>query len=190
VDGSPARLVRIDVLEQPSRADAHQALPAVLAELQSPLMTRNVDLDIGDIAFTIPQGEVMLFARANLVVIMARVGPSHVDIPSLARSLDQSMIEAVRFSRRTDAAAPQASLTVIREQDAVRKLDVSVGPEMRRSGVPMIKVFAPPGHLYEEDNRLCYRPAGDETDGFVHVYLRPPARVGQPAPWIALQAHA
>jgi hypothetical protein len=165
------RLVRVDVSERPSREDAHRALPQVLAEVQSPVLVRNVDLAIGDVTFALPGGLVVIFARANLVVIVASVGRRPVDAPRIASALDEAIVRRDRAAGVRRGAAAPLSLKIVRERGPVRRVEVDLAPSIRITGLPMVKVFAPPGRLYERRTGLRYRPAEDRGTGWVSVYV-------------------
>jgi hypothetical protein len=166
------RLVRIDVSERPSRVDAHRAMPQVLAEVQSPVLGRDVDLDIGDVAFTLPAGLVVIFARANLLVIVASVGRRRVDAPGIAAALDAAIVRADQAVRVPEGAAAPVSLRLVPEGGPVHRVDVRLGPSFRTAGLPMVKVFAPHGRLYEQRDGLHYRFADDQAAGSLLLYVQ------------------
>ena len=171
VGDDPDRMVRVDVLECPSRTDAHRALPTVLGQVQSSVLARDVDLSIGDVAFTLPGTRLVIFARANLIVIVASLGTAPGDAAAPAAAIDAAIFRAGSAAPTTAATAAPIALRV--EPDSVdpsvRRVAVRLPRSARSGPMPMVRVFAPPGDLYEVTDGLRYRPAGPGTDGWLSV---------------------
>lgn len=91
---SEDELLSVNVLECGSRADAHEAIIDFLGEFESPLIARQTVRGTGDVAFAMPEETAVLFARANLVVLMRNAGPKIMELGTLARDFDDSLIRA------------------------------------------------------------------------------------------------
>jgi hypothetical protein len=178
VGDSPDRIVKVDVLECPSRTDAHQALPTVLGQVESPVLARDVDLSIGDVAFTLPGTRLVVFARANLIVVVASIGTAPGDAAAPAAAIDAAILraggEASPTTATTFATAATAAPVALRVQPdaddpSVRRIDVRLPRPATSRTMPMVRVFAPPGDLYEVADGLRYRPADPGTSGWLAV---------------------
>ena len=80
--------VRVDVYETVSRAEAREHLLRQLAEFQSPLLERRPD-GPGDVAFGMPGVYSIVFARANMVVVVRSAGDEPEPVEAVARELDR-----------------------------------------------------------------------------------------------------
>ena len=79
---------------------ARDFLLSLLGEFEFPLMrlldARAASATFGDLAFTSPENEVALFARANIVVFLQNTGSNSISLSSLALSLDSGILNALR----------------------------------------------------------------------------------------------
>jgi hypothetical protein len=91
-------LVRVDVSEAPSVAEARAELLRVLGEFQSPQVER-VDGGPGDVAFGPGGYRAVAFARANVVVAVRNAGDEVEPVESAARELDQLLREGPAADR-------------------------------------------------------------------------------------------
>ena len=85
-------LLSVNVLECASRAAAHEAIIEFLGEFQSPMIARQTTGAAGDVAFAMPGETAVLFARANLVVLLRNAGPKITELGTLARGFDQFLM--------------------------------------------------------------------------------------------------
>jgi hypothetical protein len=91
-----AALVRIDCFETRSRIAAHQQIPIVLSQFQTSNLERATATGPGDVAFEIrsdKKSESIVFARANLVLLLANAGREKVEIQKVAEILDLHICE-------------------------------------------------------------------------------------------------
>lgn len=85
-------LLSIDVFERDSRIEAHQLLVDMLGQFESSLVARDTKTPIGDVSFSVPGEGAILFARANVVVLVTNAGPNLVPVTDAARSLDADLV--------------------------------------------------------------------------------------------------
>lgn len=88
---SAETLLRLDVVEAPSAAAAREVVLELLGQFQSPQIQRLLDPPAGDLAFGAPGDTVILFARANVVVMVRNAGPRVVPVTDFAHVVDGSL---------------------------------------------------------------------------------------------------
>jgi hypothetical protein len=105
-DAQPARLtsfwrraetqavVRIDLFECASVTDAHEYLIDALNEFESAAILRRTDVAIGDVAFG--SDSVVLFARANLVVLVRKATPQTEAVVPAAQAIDTLILNRLK----------------------------------------------------------------------------------------------
>lgn len=79
-------ILRVDVFELPTVAEAHDYLIELLNEFEATEIRRREPTPVGDVAFGTPL--VLLFARGNLVVLVRNAGRAVMEVAGLARELD------------------------------------------------------------------------------------------------------
>ncbi|MCC6407965.1 MAG: hypothetical protein IT453_12445 [Planctomycetes bacterium] len=90
----PDELLRVDVIESPSVAAAHEELVRTLGEFQAPLLGRQETPVAGDVAFVLAGSDAsVLFARGNVLVLVRNGGRKLVDATAAARTVDARLIE-------------------------------------------------------------------------------------------------
>ncbi|NUM99652.1 MAG: hypothetical protein HUU41_00935 [Bryobacteraceae bacterium] len=165
--GPGAALMSVWIYECSSRTAAHQLLLQSLAQFQLPGMVRTEETAVGDVAFALPSGALMLFARGNLVVLIRNAGRQVVTVMEHARRLDEQLIskpEAVNAD-----AAPQPRKVMFAPVEARVNTPVPVllatteqdllQPHTRTERLVMYKIFARGGGLSEANGQLVYIPA-------------------------------
>ena len=149
-------LLILDIFECPSRETAHEFVLRLLGEFQSPSVSRQDQLEIGDIAFAMPAGSSILFARANLVVSMSVTEAKKTDIARLAKNFDRYL-----------AARPESRSGVVPEIHRFEAQGIQTGREvipLRLEAVDPLgrplwyKLFSAAGSVAVEEGSLVYRP--------------------------------
>ncbi|HJQ35461.1 MAG TPA: hypothetical protein VJ866_25135 [Pyrinomonadaceae bacterium] len=163
-EGSEA-LLRLDTFECASRSEAKEHLLRLLGEFQSPAL-RRADTVAGDVAFTFSKETVVLFARANLVLLLRNAGRSVQPLAPLATQLDQTLISKPE-------AEGQRGVVKIREFDAQELSGERITLEVSEQEEPQqwYKFFSPSGELRLEAGRPVYVPKADEGPGKVTMYV-------------------
>lgn len=157
--GSDDSLLNIDIYECASRRSGHELLTRLLGEFQSPAGSLQEQAAIGDVAFADQLNAVMLFARANLVILIRNAGRDLVPASDLAARFDQELISKPEAT--DEQAAPE-----IRKFQTMEK-EIQVGKEagleleaLARTAQPIwYKLFASSGEFRAEHERLIYEPA-------------------------------
>ncbi|HWW76018.1 MAG TPA: hypothetical protein VNZ44_11500 [Pyrinomonadaceae bacterium] len=164
-------LLRLDTFECASRGEAQQYLLRLLGEFQSPAL-RRAETIAGDVAFTFSKETVVLFARANLVLLLRNAGRSVQPLAPLAAQLDQTLTSKPE-------SEGQRGVVRIREFDAQElgageriTLEVSEqeGPQQ------WYKFFSPSGELRLEAGRPVYVPKA-EGPSKVTMFVVQPGRL-------------
>lgn len=129
--------LRVDAYEYSWRDAAHEGLLRLLGEFTRPDLSRIVDAELGDIGFASPDARAVLFARANLVFLLAAPGAALPTTLPLARSLDLDLITQPPPRPGSQAMlAATAARTAIAPRERVRG---AIG-----KGVPLVpKPVAP-----------------------------------------------
>jgi len=145
----PAVLVRLDIFECVSQADARERVVWLLGECQSPLIAPANG--VGDVAFGSRHDGVLLFVRANLVYLLRNVGTRATSTRGAALALDADATSMPPDRRRPleISADDEASSTGEQSQD----LRVSI--QDNSSGCR--KFVAPHGAIAIEGPSIVYR---------------------------------
>jgi hypothetical protein len=105
--GRSGVLVRVDIAEGLSAADAREKALWLLGEFESPLVERSGDL--GDVAFATRGDGLILFVRANLVYLLRNIERRGIALRQAAQALDAAAVGAPDSRRRPLAGiTPQA----------------------------------------------------------------------------------
>lgn len=156
--GQDEELVSLQVYESASLQAAHTFLLTLLGNVQSPEMARQVGSPTGDVAFAMPGGTSLLFARANLVVWLRNAGPKVLPLEELARLFDGEL------TRRPETKPGQVQPTIERFASAAREGPVGQAVPLEVAardplGRPLFyKFFSTGGEIYLQDGQLVYRP--------------------------------
>jgi hypothetical protein len=98
---STSELLSVEVFECVSVKAAHDQLLEALSNVESGAVERRTGGDVpGDVAFALGH-TLLLFARANLVVLIRNAGPTVVEVDTVARELDALLV------RRLEPARPR-----------------------------------------------------------------------------------
>ena len=97
---STSELLAIDVFESPSVEAAHDQVLEALGNMESGAIEQQTGKDTpGDVAFGL-NDTMILFARANLVVLIRNAGPSVVRVGNIARQLDRFILRRLETKPR------------------------------------------------------------------------------------------
>ena len=163
--GAPQALINIDVYECASRPAAHELLLQVLGGFQTTQLVRRDDLGIGDVAFGMPTGTTLVFARGNLVHLARNASRDTQDVTGIARHLDQQLVDR----------PPQSGRAVRAPMDAAsgrHRLAPSQAAESTEAPL-YLKLFSCSGTFAEQDGEIVLHPSGDKGPydvGLVAVY--------------------
>jgi hypothetical protein len=161
--GGGDSLLNIDIYECASRRSGHELLTRLLGEFQSPAGSLQEQTAIGDVAFADPRDAVMLFARANLVILLRNAGRDLVPASELAARFDQE------FTSKPEAADEPAAPEIRRFQTLEKEIQVGRDASLElealaRTEQPVwYKLFASSGEIRAEQERLIYEPAESGT---------------------------
>ena len=98
---SSGELLEVDVFDCASIGAAHDQLLEALSNMESAAIERRSGKNTpGDVAFGLGDS-MILFARANLVVLIRNAGPTVVGVGDIARQLDKVFLQRLE-SKRTD----------------------------------------------------------------------------------------
>jgi hypothetical protein len=165
-------LLHLDLYECASRARAHEFLLRLLAEFQLPGITLREETAVGDVLFGNPAGQVALFARGNLAVLLRNSGLTPLPIDALATALDQSLTREPDPSSLIETRAPRARSAAASKLAFGSRAELplpapltqaipraasesSTGPVAEAA--PMLKLFAKRGELREEHDKIVYQ---------------------------------
>jgi hypothetical protein len=168
---SGARL-RVLTYECSSISAARFFLLTLLGEFNLPGIKRRLDfvvsgkqVKIGDVAFAGLDDLVLLFARANNVILIQNAGGTFVPVSQFALAVDTEMESGLD---------PKTVETIEMKQFQVSDKQIRVGDEVRihtredpitKEKQTLFKFFAPAGEVYLKGNDLLYRcqVAGDQS---------------------------
>lgn len=96
---STNKLLAIDVFECSSVEAAHDQLLEALGNVESAAIERRTGKDaLGDVAFGL-NDTMVLFLRANLVLLIRNAGPTVVRVGNIARQLDRFLLRRLESKR-------------------------------------------------------------------------------------------
>jgi hypothetical protein len=149
------KLLSIDTLECASRAAAHEALLQMLGEFQGPIVTRSEQSEVGDVAFTAPGGSLILFARANLVIMVRNAGRDLVAVGGVASQLDADLIKKTELMggrvTQVQQLEPRTEGYKLGE-----RVPLGVVTTERLGHSQWFKLFSSPGEIVLEKGALVY----------------------------------
>lgn len=90
-------LLAIDLAESRSVLEAHDRLLETLGDMKSDAIELRLGEAPGDVAFGL-NDTMMLFARANVVVLLRNAGREMVDVQPVARVLDARIVAQGRYT--------------------------------------------------------------------------------------------
>ncbi|HXW78850.1 MAG TPA: hypothetical protein VEJ84_05095 [Acidimicrobiales bacterium] len=85
-------VLRVDIIETSTAAEARDQLLALLGQFESPLVEQHRTGDLGDVAFGPPGGATVLFTRANVVAGLSNAERHIVPVAGVARLLDRELL--------------------------------------------------------------------------------------------------
>ncbi|HYJ88971.1 MAG TPA: hypothetical protein VEW46_23095, partial [Pyrinomonadaceae bacterium] len=137
-DGRADTLLSINTFECGSLAIAHEFLLVLLAEFESPLITRRPDAALGDVVFAGPEDFMMLFTRANLIHLVRNVGRDVVNVNDVASQLDKNLTAR---PKQVETAVPRlrsrATASALRPLRIETKVGVSAPLNLETLGTPL-----------------------------------------------------
>ncbi len=152
--GSRKNSLRLDTYECDSREAAHETLIHLLGEFSAPVMRRLIDTGFGDISFGGRDLSAVLFARANLVFLMAKAGRTPLTVTTLARELDHDLI-----TRPTPATMhhvePAPVACAISGPSSLIDLDTTASRGTLAQPYRTDAVVAPQHKLFSQNCELC-----------------------------------
>ena len=96
---STSELLAVDVFECASLKAAHDELVEALGNFESDIVERRTGKNaVGDVAFGLGD-TVILFARANIVVLIRNAGPTVVRVGAVAREIDKRLLRQLAPER-------------------------------------------------------------------------------------------
>ncbi len=81
-------VLAVELIECPSRGEAHRTLAALVGDYESPEVARDEGAPVGDVSFAVPSGTAVVFARANVVVQVRNAGRDVVPVGEVAGAVD------------------------------------------------------------------------------------------------------
>jgi hypothetical protein len=159
-DAAGGPLLRVELYEAPSRAEARELLLRRLAQFQSPLVERRSEAP-GDVAFGMPGNRSLVFARANMVVLVANAAAEVDTVEPAAKQLD-----------RLITAIPDVALSPVRPEirtaevaDATPALGEPVRVELEAEdplGRPVwFRLSARGGEFFAREDSVFYTPEAE-----------------------------
>lgn len=181
--------VRLDAYECASRDAAHETVIRLLGEFTAPVVRRLTDLELGDVAFgPAEQGRAVLFARANLVFLVATAGALQGSVVPLAQSLDRDVVSKPPTVARARAAPPAAGAQrVVLGTSLPIELETAIAQSRRdltrplaveESAEPQHKLFSRGCELFAEQGTVRAAPIQTGRQD-VEVYTLAPGAAWQ-----------
>jgi hypothetical protein len=156
-DEKEALLVRVDVTEAPSVPAARAELLRVLGEFQSPKIER-ID-GPGDVAFGPAGFRTVVFARANVVVLVRNAGGDVESVEKPARELDELLRAGPGPNRSSVRPVIGRAAAEVRGREARLVVDAE-DPLGRRL---WFRFSAESGEFRAEPDGIVFSPEGEGT---------------------------
>jgi hypothetical protein len=123
------------------------------------------EVELGDVAFADVDELVLLFARANTVLLIQNVARTVVPVTGFAHQLDADITRNPQIKEKDFQESKQFSISEkqIRAGDAT-SLQYLGGPVTKQKDT-LFKFFAPSGQVFLKEDTLFYRPseAGEQS---------------------------
>jgi hypothetical protein len=150
-DRHPDVLVRVDIFECLSEADAREKALWLLGEFESPHVERM--LDVGDVAFATRDDGLILFVRANLVYLLRNIDRRGRSVHQAALAFDAATVSTPDTLRRAARVVPPPQ-----DGESSQGLEATVqGVEPAAVGQPPSRKFvAPEGRFVVRDGSVVY----------------------------------
>jgi len=158
--------LRVDTYECASREEAHETMIRLLGQFSAPVMQRQTDTGFGDICFGGTEFTAVLFARANLVFLIANAGRSRLGVTKFAQVFDHDLITKPEYAAKPERPpAPAAVACAISGTSSFIDID-NTRPVRKRAQPPdrsetieaQHKLFARHCELYAEDDLIRAEP--------------------------------
>ena len=158
--------LRVDTYECSSRQEAHETMIRLLGEFSAPVMQRQTDMGFGDISFGGNDLAAVLFARANLVFLVANAGRSPLAVTKFARAFDHDLITKPKCTAKPKRPpAPAAVACAISGTSSFINIDDTVPvrtraqpPGRRETTEAQHKLFSRNCELCAEDDIIRAQP--------------------------------
>lgn len=153
-------VLRIDVCESSIWTDAREVLLTYLAELQLPgLKLREQHFELGDVALTGPEPGAMLFANANIALLVRNVGKDVLPVTDIAAAMTENLLRPPRISPASSSSFE------IAKRFRFESAETSFGESMRIIEDPpgpvpgrFYQFFSQKGEVSLRGEELFYRP--------------------------------
>jgi hypothetical protein len=150
--GASGVIVRVDLFECLSQADADEKAVWLLGEFQSPSIWPTPD--IGDFAFGGRADGVLLFVRGNVVCLLRNIGREPCSLRSAALALDAHALSTPSDGRRPVGVSARA----IRADDPGEIVEVALAETVDSESATVCRKFiAPEGELVARGTSILYR---------------------------------
>jgi hypothetical protein len=164
VPGQPGEsLVRIDLYEGFSSADALNWIVEFLASLHTFEGLTRGPKDLGDVSFILGDEGDVIFARANLAVAVRNAGSKDRPLEDMAWQLDRAFVGSPH--REGFISLPQIEFFKFADRDefAVGDIPLKMNEENPLAGLPLVyKFISGGGHVSARGETLFYHPAPQE----------------------------
>lgn len=173
--GSPGAAFSVDDYECASQSAAHELLVRILGRFQSPLVNRQAEPSVGDVTFVHPGNSLILFARANHIIVIRSIGGTPIPVSNLAGQLDQELISKppAPVSRLRPSIRSLAPATTEVEVGSQVPLEIEAAPVTRQP--LMYKIFSRTGEVVAKESQLLYQPT-EPGEQDLEVYAVAPDR--------------
>lgn len=164
-DDDSQLLLRIDFFECASLSGAHDFLLQLLTEFEEPALTRreqpvDEEGDLGDIFFASPDETTIIFARANMVLMLRNIQLKEVPLTKVARQLDQSIISRPTIENGKIGGEMNRFDFVASEPYQSKSKHLFVKPPDPLEGLRLThKFFSQTGEIFSQSGKWIYQPS-------------------------------
>jgi hypothetical protein len=156
-DDADRALLRLDVSEASSVTQARALLLQTLAQFQSPQIAR-IEGGPGDIAFGPSGYRSLVFARANVVVVVLNAGTEVQSVEPPARELDQLLREGPHADRSSVRPTIRRAEAAEESVSGRRQVRLRVDAEDPLGRHVWFRFSAKRGEFSAEDDGVVFRP--------------------------------
>lgn len=146
-------VLRLDIMECQSRNEAHQQMIGMLGNYQIPMELQIHLQDIGDVSFAAPGKNSIIFARANLLIMVSNAGQKTCPMEETAIHLDQG----IKYKPKTSEVEPSMELLKFNTlTDGIQESILFEVDSVKQDSV--YKIFSKTGDLYLDQSSLRFQP--------------------------------
>jgi len=161
-------LFNVEIYECSSRREAQHLLLERIAQMQfADTLTRREQSEIGDVAFVTPADDMILFARANLALLISHIGHEEAPVSKIASGFDAQFVSRPSAPAK-EVAAPEIQTVELAAPFRLEAALLSTAIPNPQNENLWFKFFSEAGEIQMVDGIPHYKP---EREGMHEITI-------------------